>query len=63
VVAVAINDKIWYREELVALRALVEDQIMRVSDATKELALVHLHGKLGREIAAAPSARTAVGKG
>lgn len=56
-----MNDEIFYRDELIALRALVHEAIARV-DATNFLHLVVLGGldqKLERAIARAPSAPSA----
>lgn len=56
-----MRDEIWYREELIALNAVVEDAIRRssVTDVERMTVLGHLHLKLSEAIKTAPSATTA----
>lgn len=58
-----MRDEIWYREELIALRCLVEDQIRRSDPANfaHMSALGGLHMKIEKQLASAPSARTQEG--
>lgn len=58
-----LNDDILYHEEIVPLIELIEHAVTRTDEVTHLLALGHLHAKLGRLLASAPSARTPKGQG
>jgi hypothetical protein len=55
-----MSDQIWYREELEAIRAMIEDTIRRadVSNFWHMAALGRMHSKVEAQMATAPSLRT-----
>lgn len=55
-----MSDQIWYREELEAIRATIEDAIRRgdPTDFSQMVALGRLHQKVEAQMTSAPSLRT-----
>lgn len=58
-----MSDEIWYREELEAIRAMIEDTIRKSDPANfwQMAALGRMHQKAEAQIATAPSLRTPEG--